>query len=101
MVQYDGVMDSWAILQRQRGNILYIPTIGAQSSVFWTTVTVTSVGASTATFLLDFFGPSAFLLRFLVISDIMAVVAEIYSRAASSLPLHCDLGFNFFLCQGR
>lgn len=57
-------------------------------------------GVSTATFLLDFFEPSAFLLRFLVGSDMVSCVAEMYSRTASSLPFHCDMGFNFFLCQG-
>jgi hypothetical protein len=65
-------------MHRQKNNNLHIPTIGAQSSVFWTTVTVTSdtLGVSMATFLLGFFEPSAFLLRFLVGSDMMLVLQK-------------------------
>jgi hypothetical protein len=54
-----------------------------------------------ATFLLGFFEPSAFLLRFLVGSDMIACVATMVPQIPSSIRLHSDMGFNFFLCRGR
>lgn len=49
-----------------------LPTIGAHSSASSTREIVTFGGVSTATFLLGFFDPSAFLLRFLLGSDILS-----------------------------
>lgn len=57
-----------------RANRFDIPMIGAQSSASWTTDIVIfdcSGGLSMATFLLGFLEPSAFLLRFLVVSDML------------------------------